>query len=67
MNIGNTLIYAYYFTLQDLSFFVAASLMNQNRFSTTNEVLCFSLAVFFSIMTILYIMDCFHRINFIRD
>ena len=36
MNFANTLIYAFYFTLQDLSFFVAASLMNQNRFSTTN-------------------------------
>ena len=28
MNISNTLIYTFYFTLQDLSFFMAVSLLN---------------------------------------
>ena len=64
MNITNTLTYAFYFTLQDLSFFVAVSLLNPTFSSTTNEIVCFSLAIGLGILIVIYITYCFYRINF---
>ena len=67
MNIANTLIYGFYFTLQDLSFFVAVSLLDPSLFGSTNEIVCFCLAIFFAIVIIVFIIYSFYRINFTQD
>lgn len=67
MNIANTLIYGFYFTLQDLSFFVAVSLLDPSLFGSTNEIVCFGLAIFFAIVIIAFIIYSFYRINFTQD
>ncbi len=67
MEIANTLTYAFYFTLQDLSFFIAASLLNPTFTATPDEIVCFSLAIVFGVLIIMYILKCFHVINFKGD
>lgn len=62
-NIGNIFSYAFYFTLQDIAFVVAAALLNPD-FSSALSIVGFCLGVVFVLLTLLYMSWCFYRINF---
>ena len=64
MEISNTITYAFYFTLQDLSFFIAVAVLNPTYNVAANEIICFSLGVIFCLLILIYLWYSFYVINF---
>ena len=63
-NFGNAMTYAFYFTLQDTSFFIAVSLTTSNFTSSNDTIVCFIVALVLSVIILIGMLYCFHRINF---